>query len=370
MPRPRVARRLSRALGLRCAALPPAAARRAGAGVVHAAGRPLAAGVPGGPGRHRHAGQLQPARPGRRDHPAAGPPLRRRRGHLLLRHHGAAQGGRGRPGHRPRPRAGDRRTRCADRATWSRSGRWRPTRSGTSPRRSGCWWPSSAATPLIGFAGAPFTLASYLVEGGPSKDYARTKAMMVGEPELWDGLCSRLAELSATFLQVQVAAGAARGAAVRLLGGQPERGGLRAVRPAVLGAGARRAGRHRRAADPLRGRHLGAARPDGRGRRRGGRGGLAAAAGRGQPADRARVRGAGQPRPGAARRPRGRCWPSGSARWCDPAPRRPGHIFNLGHGVPPDTDPDVLARIVDLVHTEGAELRGRGGGSGCASGAR
>ena len=35
----------------------------------------------------------------------------------------------------------------------------------------------------------------------------------------------------------------------------------------------------------------------------------------------------------------------------------PGHIFNLGHGVPPDTDPDVLARIVDLVHTEGAELR-------------
>src|ERR687894_1094433 len=64
-------------------------------------------------------------------------------------------------------------------------------------------------TPLIGFAGAPFTLASYLVEGGPSKDYARTKSLMIGEPELWHELCSRLADLSATFLRTQVAAGAA-----------------------------------------------------------------------------------------------------------------------------------------------------------------
>ena len=47
------------------------------------------------------------------------------------------------------------------------------------------------ATPLIGFAGAPFTLASYLVEGGPSKDYAQTKALMVGDPDLWDELCDR-----------------------------------------------------------------------------------------------------------------------------------------------------------------------------------
>ena len=64
-------------------------------------------------------------------------------------------------------------------------------------------------TPLIGFAGAPFTLASYLVEGGPSKDYAKTKSMMVGEPELWHQLCSRLAQISAAFLLVQVQAGAA-----------------------------------------------------------------------------------------------------------------------------------------------------------------
>ncbi|TAM91303.1 MAG: uroporphyrinogen decarboxylase, partial [Jatrophihabitans sp.] len=64
------------------------------------------------------------------------------------------------------------------------------------------------ATPLIGFAGAPFTLASYLVEGGPSRDHARTKAMMHGAPHLWDALCGRLAVLAGAFLRVQVAAGA------------------------------------------------------------------------------------------------------------------------------------------------------------------
>lgn len=63
-------------------------------------------------------------------------------------------------------------------------------------------------TPLIGFAGAPFTVASYLVEGGPSKDHARTKAMMFGEPELWDALMRKIASISAAYLEVQVAAGA------------------------------------------------------------------------------------------------------------------------------------------------------------------
>ncbi len=63
-------------------------------------------------------------------------------------------------------------------------------------------------TPLIGFAGAPFTVASYLVEGGPSKEHARTKAMMFGAPEVWDALMRKIAGISATFLEVQVAAGA------------------------------------------------------------------------------------------------------------------------------------------------------------------
>ena len=49
--------------------------------------------------------------------------------------------------------------------------------------------------PLIGFAGAPFTLASYAIEGGPSRDFARTKALMYGHPEAWHRLCDRLAQV-------------------------------------------------------------------------------------------------------------------------------------------------------------------------------
>ncbi len=64
------------------------------------------------------------------------------------------------------------------------------------------------ATPLIGFAGAPFTVASYLVEGGPSKEHAKTKAMMFGAPDVWDALLRKIASISATYLAVQVEAGA------------------------------------------------------------------------------------------------------------------------------------------------------------------
>ncbi|MEO6205254.1 MAG: uroporphyrinogen decarboxylase family protein, partial [Mycobacteriales bacterium] len=63
-------------------------------------------------------------------------------------------------------------------------------------------------TPLIGFAGAPFTLASYLVEGGPSKNHAATKALMYGNPELWSQLLDRLADITLAFLRVQIDAGA------------------------------------------------------------------------------------------------------------------------------------------------------------------
>jgi uroporphyrinogen decarboxylase len=64
------------------------------------------------------------------------------------------------------------------------------------------------STPLIGFAGAPFTVASYLVEGGPSKDHASTKAMMFGAPDVWDALMRKIAGISAAYLEIQVAAGA------------------------------------------------------------------------------------------------------------------------------------------------------------------
>ncbi|BBY88432.1 uroporphyrinogen decarboxylase [Mycolicibacterium tokaiense] len=61
--------------------------------------------------------------------------------------------------------------------------------------------------PLIGFAGAPFTLASYLVEGGPSKNHERTKAMMFGAPQTWHALMTALTDITIGFLQVQLAAG-------------------------------------------------------------------------------------------------------------------------------------------------------------------
>jgi uroporphyrinogen decarboxylase len=61
---------------------------------------------------------------------------------------------------------------------------------------------------LVGFAGAPFTLASYLIEGRPSRDLARTKAMLFGEPELWSRLMDTLVEVLSRYLRAQVAAGA------------------------------------------------------------------------------------------------------------------------------------------------------------------
>ncbi len=63
--------------------------------------------------------------------------------------------------------------------------------------------------PLIGFAGAPFTLASYLIEGGPSKNHDHTKAMMYGAPELWHALMDRLTTITLGFLRIQAEAGAA-----------------------------------------------------------------------------------------------------------------------------------------------------------------
>jgi uroporphyrinogen decarboxylase len=63
------------------------------------------------------------------------------------------------------------------------------------------------AIALIGFSGAPFTLASYLIEGRPSRDYARTKSMLFGDPDLWARLMDTLVEVLARYLRAQVAAG-------------------------------------------------------------------------------------------------------------------------------------------------------------------
>ncbi|NIK12642.1 uroporphyrinogen decarboxylase [Alkalibacillus sp. S2W] len=62
--------------------------------------------------------------------------------------------------------------------------------------------------PLIGFSGAPFTLASYMIEGGPSKQYNKTKAMMYGDPETWFALMDKLGDMIITYTKAQIASGA------------------------------------------------------------------------------------------------------------------------------------------------------------------
>jgi uroporphyrinogen decarboxylase len=210
--------------------------------------------------------------------------------------------------------------------------------------------------PLIGFAGAPFTLASYLVEGGPSRDHARTKSLMVGQPELWDELCRRLADLSTAFLEAQVTAGAR---AVQLFdswaGALSAEDYLRYVQPHSATVLQRI---HRLGVPTI---HFGVGTGELLGPMAAAgsdvigvdwRVDLAEASARIGPAyavqgnlDPALL---GVPWPVLADRVR-RVLRSGA--------RTPGHVFNLGHGVPPDTDPDVLTRIVELVHAEGASIR-------------
>ncbi|MBB6176619.1 uroporphyrinogen decarboxylase [Anoxybacillus eryuanensis] len=62
--------------------------------------------------------------------------------------------------------------------------------------------------PLIGFAGAPFTLASYMIEGGPSKNYNKTKAFMYAEPKAWFALMDKLADMTIRYVKAQIRAGA------------------------------------------------------------------------------------------------------------------------------------------------------------------
>ncbi|GAA2832764.1 uroporphyrinogen decarboxylase [Kribbella solani] len=212
-----------------------------------------------------------------------------------------------------------------------------------------------AGTPLIGFAGAPFTVASYLVEGGPSKDYAKTKAMMHGNPELWHALADRLADVAIAYLSVQVEAGAS---AIQLFdswaGGLSPRDYERFVLPhsaKVLDA--------MKAYDVPR-VHFGV--------NTGELLGLMSAAGADVvgvdwrvPLDEAvrRITAAG----GAPKPVQGNLDPALLfAGWDAIEPEldrileegkaAPGHIFNLGHGVPPNADPDVLTRVVKYVQSK------------------
>jgi uroporphyrinogen decarboxylase len=211
--------------------------------------------------------------------------------------------------------------------------------------------------PLIGFAGAPFTLACYLVEGGPSKDHARTRALMHAEPDLWQGLMSRLAAITAAFLQVQVAAGAS---AVQLFdswaGVLSRRDYERLVLPYSTAVLAQVTGVPRL--------HFGV-----------GTGELLDLMGQAGadvvgvdwrvPLDEA------ERRVGPRRSLQGNLdpallaapWPVLSAevdRVLDEGTVARGHVFNLGHGVPPWADPDVLARVVEHVHGSPVPVARRG----------
>jgi len=90
-------------------------------------------------------------------------------------------------------------------------GRWAPAGSDIFSPIIGAAGGLAAAlgsTPLIGFGGAPFTLASYLIEGGPSRDVPRSRAMMIEQPELWEAILTWCADLTADFISAQVLAGA------------------------------------------------------------------------------------------------------------------------------------------------------------------
>ena len=213
--------------------------------------------------------------------------------------------------------------------------------------------------PLIGFAGGPFTLASYLIEGGPSKNHDKTKALMYGNPELWHALLGRLADITISFLQIQVAAGAS---AVQLFdswAGALSEADYRAfVLPystAVLQA-------------------MGQEFPDvprihfgvGTGELLGLMGEVGAdvigvdwripldeAVRRVEPGKALQ----GNLDPAILHAP----WEVIEERTRDVLTRgrtAEGHVFNLGHGVLPETDPDVLARLVDLVHAESVRAPG------------
>jgi uroporphyrinogen decarboxylase len=207
-------------------------------------------------------------------------------------------------------------------------------------------------TPLIGFAGAPFTLASYLIEGGPSRHYEHTKALMHSDRDTWHALLTKLAGVTRTFLRAQIDAGVD---AVQLFdswaGALSERDYRELVLPhstAVLsglevpkihfGVGT--------------GELLGAMRSAG-----------ADVVGVDWriPLDEAVRRLSAELPDGPAPVVQGNLDPAilmadfevverHVRRVVEEGRAAGGHIFNLGHGVLPSTDPDVLTRVVELVH--------------------
>jgi uroporphyrinogen decarboxylase len=207
--------------------------------------------------------------------------------------------------------------------------------------------------PLIGFAGAPFTLASYLIEGGPSRHHDRTRALMYAEPGLWNGLMERLTAITISFLEVQIAAGAS---AVQLfdswVGALSPSDYRTYVLPRTAQIFAALAGR-----DVPR-IHFGVGTGELLGLMRHAGADVVGVDWR-VPLDEAASRVEaetalqGNLDPAVLLAP----WDVVASRAREillQARIAESHIFNLGHGVLPDTDPGVLARLTDFVHEQSA----------------
>ncbi len=213
-----------------------------------------------------------------------------------------------------------------------------------------------ARVPLIGFAGAPFTLASYMIEGRGSRDLPQTKAMMLGAPALWDRLMGRLTDATIAYLRAQVDAGA------------------QALQVFDSWVGELAPRDYERAVSPHMRRLFGELIPCGVpvihfGTGTAGLLPLMAQSGGdvigvdwriGLSDAWARIGSAGIQ---GNLDPRALLAPFEVAAEAardvlDQAGGRPGHIFNLGHGVLPQTPPDHLRRLVELVH-EHTPAKGR-----------
>jgi uroporphyrinogen decarboxylase len=208
-----------------------------------------------------------------------------------------------------------------------------------------------AEVPVLGFAGAPFTLASYLVEGGPSRDHARTKALLLGDPPLWGALMDALVEIVAAHLRAQVAAGAD---AVQVFDSWVGALAPDDYRTSVAPWMTRLFARLAELGVPTI--HFGVGTGELLGEMASA-GGDAIGVDHRVPLDVAwqRVGGPtaraiqGNLDPAALLAP----WEVVEAKALDVLARaggRDGHVFNLGHGVLPSTPVETLERLVDLVH--------------------
>jgi uroporphyrinogen decarboxylase len=209
-------------------------------------------------------------------------------------------------------------------------------------------------TPLIGFAGAPFTLASYLIEGGPSRHHERTKALMHSDPRTWHALLDKLAGITRTFLEVQVAAGVD---ALQMFDSWAGALSEKDYRELVLPHSAKVLS----GLDHVPRIHFGVGTGELLGAMRSAGADVVGVDWR-VPLDEAARRLSAEVPDGPPPVVQGNLDPAILLADFDVIEREVrrvvaegraagGHIFNLGHGVLPSTDPGALTRVVELVHS-------------------